>query len=213
MNTTHNTHQIPYDSATLPDGSKVLISQAQMASWNIETLQQAARITSWNASTGEFVFAQEPAHTQSKLSPKKTLAAAKRALQRCQASVAAANAAGGCAATPSRAEQILGTSRPGLTRPSVSSLPPSYAPDLQDGSPPVAASSTACGSNAGACMFLLVLVLLFLVLYTGKEYFVREPATHERLGRLLMEGVCRDVSVRGCMELVKEGRVARARWL
>ena len=61
-------------------------------------------------------------------------------------------------------------------------------------------------------MFLLVLLLLFVIMYMSKTYLNQEPVTHERLGQLMMEGVCKDMSVRTCMELVKAGKVGLGRW-
>jgi hypothetical protein len=61
-------------------------------------------------------------------------------------------------------------------------------------------------------MSLLALLLVLFLMYVGKRHSIYEPATHEQLGQLVMEGVCKDMSVRKCVELIKFGRVRLGRW-
>jgi len=221
MSTTHHTsttqpQTYPLETVRWDDGSICIMSTEQLDSWNAATLQQAARITDWNTSRSEFTFAPEPAYTHSRLSYQAARAAAVRALRRCEASVAAAHSSNSGAATTSSANlpsqnPMAGQST--IRRRPVPSRPSPHPSDSQDWpASRLETSSAPSGHNASVLMFLLVLILIFTIFYMGKAHFTREPASRERLGQLLMEGVCKDISVRGCMELVKDGRIRRGRW-
>ena len=214
--------------------------QEQIDSTNAANLQQAARITGYDASTRKFEFALQPTRTQSNLSLNAARTAPKKALQRFQNTMDSGNGA-----NTSRTPQISRCSIPARhtqDRLITASPPPSYTSRSQsrdascaawvdniaiasrpkDGRSlnnqdtwtmtPASNSATASRPISGVFVLLLVVLLILLLMYVGKRHFIYEPATHEQLGQLVMEGVCKDMSVRTCMELIKARRVGLRRW-
>lgn len=202
-------------TVTCEDGSVYLMSQEQIKSWNISTLQQAARITRWDETTGQFVFAPQPAHNLNNMSLQDALAAAKQALQRCESASAAiysndsvADSSSSCPASqpflpndPRPEGRPLPSPPPSYTSVSRNRDSPQYIPPENE--------LTSLKANSSIMGFLIVPVLVLIAIWICGGLLTQEPATHERLGRLLMEVVCKDMSVRWCMERVKDGRIGQ----
>ena len=202
-------------AVTCEDGSIHLMSQEQIKSWNFSTLQQAARIIRWDEITGQFVFAPQPPHTLDKMNLQDALAAAKQALELCESATATIPSNGSVANTssscPTSQNFLLNNLRP--EGGSLPSPPPSYTSVSRGQNSPLYIppenESTSSETNFSSRAFLLILVLILITMWTCRGFLTQEPATHERLGRLLMEVVCKDMSVRWCMERVKDGRIGQ----
>ena len=131
-------------------------------------------------------------------------AAAERALERDQSQGNTANTSN----TPPTPR--FSTSRRTRVRMTTPSPPPSYTSGLYRQEIPAIqceSTPTTSGLNFGVWIFFLILLLIFIALYLSRTSLAEEPATHERLGQLLMEGVCRDMTLKRCMVLVKAGKV------
>ena len=205
----------PLQTVTCEDGSVYLMSQEQIKSWNVSVLHQAARITRWDEATGEFVFAPQPAHTMDNMSLQDALAAAKEALRRCESATATVSSNGNVPNTSSSRQAsrnfLVHDPRPEGRSPS--SPPPSYTSVSRNRHSPLYTppenESISSKAKSGTRAFMIVPVLILVALWICRGFLMQEPATHEHLGRLLMEVVCKDVSIRWCMERVKDGRIGQ----
>ena len=199
---------------TCEDGSICLVSPEQIKSWNTSMLQQASRITAWDVSADYFVFAGQPPHAQSNMSLQGARAAGKQALRRSHATSGTNSIEHfiSTASTRSASRRSIPTQTAQIRPKSPSSPPPYTVGSYRQAAAPNEDGEivTQHGPDLWTCSSVLLFV--FIALVVCKIYFAQEPATHTSLGRLLMDGMCRDVSLRRRMELVNDGSIRRSKW-